>query len=172
MLRRTGTFDDFYKRFITLSCRDVSLTEAQQIQLFITSLGDPLYTDVALQQPSSLDDAIVFDRAYEKRNTFQDTGQVAVQANLHHRSGGTMLWDPQRWNHPPLDSVIIHSGGRGGLQESRFIEKLVKNEHQIEGLPEDCNRVMVWNLNFEPPQFNYPPGWSLNKNLDGVIPVT
>ncbi|KAL5232228.1 hypothetical protein ABZP36_031004 [Zizania latifolia] len=83
----------------------------------------------------------------------------------------TMLWDPQRWNRPPMDSVIVHSGGRGGLQESRFIEKLVKNERQIEGLPEDCNRVMVWNFNLEPPQLNYPSGWSLHKNLDGVIPV-
>ncbi|BAF18215.1 probable beta-1,4-xylosyltransferase GT43E isoform X1 [Oryza sativa Japonica Group] len=84
----------------------------------------------------------------------------------------TMLWDPERWNRPPMDSVIVHSGGRGGLQESRFIEKLVKHERQIEGLPEDCNRVMVWNFNLEPPLLNVPPGWSLHKNLDAVIPVT
>ena len=58
------------------------------------------------------------------------------------------------------------------LQESRFIEKLVKHERQIEGLPEDCNRVMVWNFNLEPPLLNVPPGWSLHKNLDAVIPVT
>lgn len=30
----------------------------------------------------------------------------------------TMLWDPERWNRPPMDSVIVHSGGRGGLQVS------------------------------------------------------
>lgn len=30
----------------------------------------------------------------------------------------TMLWDPQRWNRPAMDSVIVHSGGRGGLQVS------------------------------------------------------
>jgi hypothetical protein len=30
----------------------------------------------------------------------------------------TMLWDPQRWNHPSMDSVAVHSGGRGGLQVS------------------------------------------------------
>jgi hypothetical protein len=31
-------------------------------------LGDPLRTDVVLQQPTSLDDAIIFTRAYELRN--------------------------------------------------------------------------------------------------------
>ncbi|KAM0880953.1 hypothetical protein ACQ4PT_033235 [Festuca glaucescens] len=84
----------------------------------------------------------------------------------------TMLWDPQRWNRPALDSVIVHSGGRGGLQESRFIEKLVKHERQIEGLPDNCNRVMVWNFNLEPPQLNYPAGWSLWNNLEANVPVT
>ncbi|KQK04923.1 probable glucuronosyltransferase Os05g0559600 [Brachypodium distachyon] len=84
----------------------------------------------------------------------------------------TMLWDPQRWNRPALDSVIVHSGGRGGLQESRFIEKLVKSERQIEGLPDNCNRVMVWNFNLEPPRLNYPAGWSLWNNLEVDIPVT
>jgi hypothetical protein len=44
----------------------------QQIQLFITDLGDPLWMDVALQQPASLDDAIIFARVYEKRNTSWD----------------------------------------------------------------------------------------------------
>lgn len=83
----------------------------------------------------------------------------------------TMLWDPQRWNRPPMDSVIVHSGGRGGLQESRFIEKLVKNERQIEGLPDNCNRVMVWNFNLEPPQLNYPTGWAIYKNLEADMPV-
>ncbi|GJM89721.1 hypothetical protein PR202_ga05935 [Eleusine coracana subsp. coracana] len=84
----------------------------------------------------------------------------------------TMLWDPQRWNRPPMDSVVVHTGGRGGLQESRFIEKLVKSDRQVEGLPDDCNRVMVWNFNLEPPLLNYPTGWSLYKNLEANMPVT
>jgi hypothetical protein len=39
MLRRTGTVDDYSKCFIALSCRDTSLSEPQQIQLFITRDG-------------------------------------------------------------------------------------------------------------------------------------
>jgi hypothetical protein len=73
MLRHSGTVDEFCKRFITLSYCDTSLTEQQQIQLFITDLGDPLRTDVALQQPASLDDAIIFAHTYEQRNVSWDT---------------------------------------------------------------------------------------------------
>jgi hypothetical protein len=48
MLRRTGAVDDYSKRFITLSCHGTTLSEPHQIQLYITGLGDPLCTDVAL----------------------------------------------------------------------------------------------------------------------------
>ncbi|CAO2170980.1 unnamed protein product [Urochloa humidicola] len=84
----------------------------------------------------------------------------------------TILWDPQRWNSPTLESIILHSGGRGGLQESRFIEKLVEDETQMEGLADNCTRVMVWNFDLEPPQLNYPTGWLLRRNLDAVVPIT
>jgi hypothetical protein len=68
MLRRSGTVDEFCKHFIALSYRDISLIEQQQIQLFITDLGNPLWMDVALQQPASFDNAIIFARAYEQCN--------------------------------------------------------------------------------------------------------
>jgi hypothetical protein len=68
MLGRFGFVDDYAKPFIALSCRDTSLTEPLQVQLFIIGLGDPLRTNVALQQPASLDDAIIFARANEQRN--------------------------------------------------------------------------------------------------------
>jgi hypothetical protein len=68
LLRRQGTVDEFSKWFIALSCRDTMLTEPQQVQLFITGLGDPLRTDIVLQQPATLDDVAIFARAYEQRN--------------------------------------------------------------------------------------------------------
>jgi hypothetical protein len=42
MLWRSGSVDKFAKHFMELSCCDSSIFEAQQIQLFITGLGDPL----------------------------------------------------------------------------------------------------------------------------------
>jgi hypothetical protein len=66
MLCRSGTTGEFAKRFMALSYRDPSITEPHQIQPFITGLGDPLRLDVALQQPSSMDDVVIFTRAYEQ----------------------------------------------------------------------------------------------------------
>jgi putative beta-1,4-xylosyltransferase IRX9 len=40
----------------------------------------------------------------------------------------TILWDPQRWNSPTLESIILHSGGRGGLQVSIFITIFVQKK--------------------------------------------
>jgi hypothetical protein len=78
MLQHTGTVDDYSKRFIALSCRDTSLSKPQQIQLYIMGLGDPLWTDVALQQSTSLDNAVIFARAYEQRNASRDAAVVQL----------------------------------------------------------------------------------------------
>jgi hypothetical protein len=60
-----SSIDDFAKCFMALSCRDTAITEAHQVQLFLTGLGKPLHTDVALHRPPTLDDAIMLARAYE-----------------------------------------------------------------------------------------------------------
>jgi hypothetical protein len=65
------------KHFIALACRDTSLSEHQQIQLFITGQGDPLCTDMALQQPVTLDDAVIFAHAYEQLNALWETTTVS-----------------------------------------------------------------------------------------------
>jgi hypothetical protein len=51
------------------------LTEHQQIQLYIAGLGDPLRTDIQLQQSTKLDDAVIFARAYEQQNAAQTAPQ-------------------------------------------------------------------------------------------------
>ncbi|KAG8088295.1 hypothetical protein GUJ93_ZPchr0010g10630 [Zizania palustris] len=52
---------------MALSCRDTAITEAHQVQLFIADLSKPLRMDVALQRPTSRDDAVMFARAFEQR---------------------------------------------------------------------------------------------------------
>jgi hypothetical protein len=66
MLCRAGFIDDYSKRFMALSCHHTTLTEHQKIRLYITGLGNPLRTNVSLQQPTSLDDVVIFAQAYEQ----------------------------------------------------------------------------------------------------------
>jgi hypothetical protein len=54
---------------MALSCRDPGITETHQVQLFLAGLGQLLRMDVALQKPSTLDEAIMLARAYEQRTT-------------------------------------------------------------------------------------------------------
>jgi hypothetical protein len=68
LLRRTGSVDEYYNRVMALSCHSHSITEAQQIQLFVTGLGQPQRMDIALKQPASLDEAVVLARAYEQHD--------------------------------------------------------------------------------------------------------
>jgi hypothetical protein len=84
MLCRSGSVDEFARRFMALSCRDPLITESQQIQLFITGLGDPLRLDVALQQPSSMDTAVIFAQAYEQRLALRETGPQYMARGAGH----------------------------------------------------------------------------------------
>jgi hypothetical protein len=60
--------DDYCKRFMSLSCRDPVISESHQIQLFTAGLGKPLCTDVSMQKPEMLNEAIMYARAYEQRD--------------------------------------------------------------------------------------------------------
>jgi hypothetical protein len=54
---------------MALSCRDLEITEAHQIQLFMASLGQPLCIDATLRKPATMYEAIMYVRAYEQRST-------------------------------------------------------------------------------------------------------
>jgi hypothetical protein len=54
------------------------------------------------------------------------------------------------------------------LQVGSFIEQVVEDESQMEGLLEDCSRVMVWLLQLQSSNSLYPPKWFLDGNLDVI----
>lgn len=83
----------------------------------------------------------------------------------------TILWDPKRWNRPTLEPIRLHGTARG-FQETTFVEQLVEDESQMEGLANNCSEIMVWHLHLEAPELIYPKGWLMQKNLEVVAPLT
>ncbi|KAK8591148.1 hypothetical protein V6N13_031213 [Hibiscus sabdariffa] len=83
----------------------------------------------------------------------------------------TILWDPKRWNRPTLEPIRQLDTVKDGFQASSFIEQLVDDESQMEGLPPDCSRIMVWMLNVESSNSFYPKnGPSLGQGSKGDRP--
>ncbi|XP_065849958.1 probable beta-1,4-xylosyltransferase IRX9H [Euphorbia lathyris] len=78
----------------------------------------------------------------------------------------TILWDPKRWHRPTLEPIRLLDTVRDGFQASTFIEQVVEDESQMEGLLENCSRVMVWKLQLESLNSFYPPKWFTISNLD------
>ena len=66
-LRRTGSVEDYQRQFLALLCRCDNLTWQHQVDLFTSGLGQPLCSDVEMQRPASLQTAMSFARAFEKR---------------------------------------------------------------------------------------------------------
>jgi hypothetical protein len=64
LLHRDGSRDTFCNHFMALSCHDPGITETLQVQFFTVGLSQPLRTDVTLQKPCTLDEAIMLARAY------------------------------------------------------------------------------------------------------------
>ncbi|KAJ7539667.1 hypothetical protein O6H91_11G104500 [Diphasiastrum complanatum] len=81
----------------------------------------------------------------------------------------TILWDPQTWKRPIVKRNQHLYSIREGFQETTFIQQLVEDESQMEGLPSGCSKVMVWHLYVEAFEKNYPTSWRLEKNLNAII---
>ncbi|KAL1821848.1 hypothetical protein DCAR_0418275 [Daucus carota subsp. sativus] len=83
----------------------------------------------------------------------------------------TILWDPKRWKRPTTEPIRQLDTVKEGFQETTFIEQVVEDESQMEGIPQDCSRIMNWHLHIEARDLVYPDGWLLPKNLDVVLPI-
>lgn len=65
-----------------------------------------------------------------------------------------------------FDLLIVCS-----IQESTFIEQVVEDESQMEGIPHGCSRIMNWHLHLDTDNLFYPKGWLLEKNLEVILPI-
>jgi hypothetical protein len=71
-LCRDGTVVDYQSKFLSLLARCDGLTEKHQIDVFTVGLCNPLKTDVELEHPAMLEEAMALDRAYEQRLSMTD----------------------------------------------------------------------------------------------------
>jgi len=79
-LRRTSTVADYQSQFLTLLARCEEVTETQQIDIFTAGLRNPLRTDVELQKPATLEDAVGLARAYERRTAMDEDDPCPIIA--------------------------------------------------------------------------------------------
>jgi hypothetical protein len=77
-LRREGTVADYQSRFLSLLGRCDDLAEKHQINIFTAGLRNLLCTDVELENPATLEDAMALARVYEQRLAM--TGDNSVRA--------------------------------------------------------------------------------------------
>ncbi|KAG8377408.1 hypothetical protein BUALT_Bualt08G0029900 [Buddleja alternifolia] len=81
----------------------------------------------------------------------------------------TILWDPKRWHRPTSNPIRQLDTVKEGFQETTFIQQIVEDESQMEGVPPGCYKIMNWHLHLEARDLIYPKGWILQNNLDAVI---
>ncbi|KAF8647612.1 hypothetical protein HU200_065244 [Digitaria exilis] len=83
----------------------------------------------------------------------------------------TMLWDPKLRSHLAWNSIRHPDTVKEGFQGTTFVEQLVEDESQMEGIPADCSHIMNWHVPFGSENLAYPKGWRVATNLDVIIPL-
>ncbi|KAL2940081.1 putative beta-1 4-xylosyltransferase IRX9H [Bienertia sinuspersici] len=78
----------------------------------------------------------------------------------------TILWDPKRWHRRTLEPIRQRDTVKEKHMVSVFIEQVVEDESQMEGLMGNCSGIMVWHLPLESSSSSYPPQWFLSRNLE------
>lgn len=57
------------------------------------------------------------------------------------------------------------------MQETTFIEQVVEDESQMEGITSGCATIMNWHLHLESGKNGYPKDWLLPNDLSSVLAV-
>jgi hypothetical protein len=71
-LRRDGSLANYQTKFLSLLACYEDLVEKHQINIFTAGLWNPLKTNVELENPVTLEDAMVLARTYEQWLSLQD----------------------------------------------------------------------------------------------------
>jgi hypothetical protein len=114
-LRRSGTVEEYTDKFLALACRDADLAEPHLIQMYTVGLMNPLKTDVALRCPQSLNDAIMYARAYEQRLQVAPLDQLqghSTRTPVQYSSGSSASKPPPAAGTPASASLAAPGSGK------------------------------------------------------------
>ncbi|KAE9587048.1 hypothetical protein Lal_00004341 [Lupinus albus] len=81
----------------------------------------------------------------------------------------TILWDPKRWHQPTLDPIRQLESVKEAFWISTLIEQVVEDESQMEGLMNNCTKIVVWHIDLESSYSFYPQNWIIKNNLDAIL---
>jgi hypothetical protein len=76
-LRRTGSVDEYQRQFLALLCHCDGLSSVHAMNLFTAGLGEPMTSDVEMQQPADLQFPMSLARAFERRANFVNQAPVS-----------------------------------------------------------------------------------------------
>jgi hypothetical protein len=76
-LRRTGSVDEYQRQFLALLCRCDELPSVHAMNLFTAGLGEPMTSDVEMQQPANLQFTMSLARAFERCANFVNQAPVS-----------------------------------------------------------------------------------------------
>jgi hypothetical protein len=79
-LRRTSSVAEYQNKFLSLVTRCEGLIEKHQVDIFAAGLGNPLKSDVELEHPTTLEDAMALARTYKQRLVDESAGRNPLPA--------------------------------------------------------------------------------------------
>jgi hypothetical protein len=137
-----GAVDEYHEQFLTLLARCNNITESQQIAVFTAGLQQPLSTDVELQKPTTLKNAMGLARAYERCQSVLPDATPAPCAPA--RPGPCASQSPLKATPPPnaagSASTTPAAPFKPPAPEGRFkhLSPEEMSQHRLEGLCFNC----------------------------------
>lgn len=86
-LQQTGSVEDYQRKFVQHLARAESLTNENEVEIFISGLQEPITVEILIHLPMSLSRAMHLARLYESRTgglrTSPQLGAVGLQLQVH-----------------------------------------------------------------------------------------
>ncbi|KAH0870983.1 hypothetical protein HID58_078005 [Brassica napus] len=141
-----------------------SVKEIVEVKIIITSSSPTS----RLTYPKALASKTHVDAAYVQLLHFQTMGQehtlgINGWENMDGLENSTVTWNSR------VTSVENYTAMK--WREKTFIEQVVADESDMEGVPPACSRILNWHLHLAALDVPYPQGWVIQNNIKSVITV-